>query len=59
MNYKRYKATVNAEIYISAEKKKYVKEAIKEIAEEIEIDSMGNYSIRVDNLKIKVEKLAF
>ena len=56
---KRYKATIKAEIYMSAENKKYAKEAIKEIAKEIETDSMGNYSIRVEKLKIKIEKLAF
>lgn len=55
----RFKTVVKAEIYISAQNKKYVKEAIKEIVKEIEIASIGNYSIRVEKLKIEIEKLAF
>ena len=55
----RYKTTIKVDIYISAEKKQYVKEEIEDLIRNIEIESIGNYSIVVDKIDIKTEKLPF
>ena len=55
----RYKTTIKADLYISAEKEQYVKEEIEELLRNIEIESIGNYSIVVDKIDIKTKKLPF